>query len=296
MEIILQEPLTQYAAAIYLGNRKRHPSVTDVVFVSEHRIVVAHRYGCKLCYIQLNSPTEYTILDELLLTIRDKPHPTEMMDIVGSTIYLISFTPYMSIIDIRGDKLHVRTSIRVNNSLTPYHGIQAANNVVYITPANIFVGDDRIVVWDTEKNKIAKYIQSPNLTSDVRIKDITFVTEDRVVLFGVYKGNDMLNAGHSSNGFIGLYTKDFVQLDRIEFENVHFDSVTSKDGTFFGTGADMEGGYIYVGTIGGDKLSPIVKHRVQDFPHGIAVYNDKLAYTSYKTSAVYITDIATFMQ
>jgi hypothetical protein len=297
MEINLQESLMHFECKIYMGNRSRGASLTDVAFVSQNRIVAAHRCAAKLYYIQINDDGGYTLLDELILTIHNKPHPTEMMDVVGSTIYMTSFTEYMSIVDIRENRFVLRSSTRMNYVGTPYHGIEVFRNFVYVTPSNKATGDDRIIIWNIEKNKIESRIELPNIGKSVRIKDITHVSEDRIVLLGAYKceERDMMAAGYTSNGFIGLYTNDFVELDRVEFEGVHFDSVTSKDGTFFGTGADMEGGYIYVGTIDGNSLSPIVKHPAQDFPHGIAVYHDKLAYTSYSTSSLYITDIATYM-
>ncbi len=297
MDIVLEETLMHFVCTIYMGERSRGASLTDVAFVSQNRIVAAHRCASKLYYIQLNDSGGYTILDELVLTIRDKPHPTEMMDVIGSTIYLTSYTEYMTIIDIRDEKLVVRSSTRLNYVDTPYHGIEIFGNFVYVTPSNKVTGDDRIVVWNIAKNKVEDRIELPNIGKIVRIKDVTHISEDRIVLIGIYKtgAGDMTAAGYKSNGFIGLYTGKFEELDRVEVESVHFDSITSKDGYFFATGADMEGGNIYVGSIVNDKLSPIVTHPTEDFPHGIAVYNDKLAYTSYKTSALYIRDIATYM-
>jgi hypothetical protein len=292
MEIILKEPVLPSDLPIYLGNRSRFPTVTDVVFVSENRIVVAHRNACKVYYIELEETKKYRILDEIVLYVNGRPHRTEMMDIRNSSIYLISYTEYLTIIDIIGDKLHIRQSIPLNKTHSPYHGIQVSGNNVYITPSNKRNGDDSIVVWNTITNRIQERIQSPDIGSTIRIKDITFIREDRIVLLGNYKvETDMMTPGHIFHGFIGLYTLDFRKICHVEFDTTQFDSVTSKDGIYYATGADLEGGYIYKGGLINDELSPIQKYSVHDFPHGICIYGTKLAYTSYTTSAVYITEL-----
>ena len=294
MEIILEEPLNRFATKLYNGTRFRYPSVTDVVFVTPDRIVAAHRYACKLYYIQLEEQN-YRILDELTLYVNGQMYQTEMMDIRGTTIYLISFSERLTIVDIVHDKLHVRQGISLNSTNTPYHGIQVHKNLLYLTPSNNAVGDDSIIVWNTDTNAIVQRIQSPDVGSNVRIKDITFLSDERIVLLGNYKTTtNMLMPGHTFTGFIGLYTRDFKQLDIVTYTNIHFDSVTSKDGIFYATGDDTKDGYIYVGSTDNDKLTPIKKHKVQGFPHGIAIHGDKLAYTSYTTSGVYITDVVNF--
>ena len=299
MELIIEEPHNKFVLQIYLGKRFRYPSVTDVVFVSSDRIVVAHRYACKLYYIQFSDPcySHHRIVDELVLHVNGKQHQTEMMDISGNTIYLISYSEYLTIIDIVADTLCVRKTVLLNQTQSPYHGIQVYMNYVYITPSNKAAGDDRIIVWNTEHDNIAHKLTSPDIGPNIRIKDIAFLSDTRIILLGNYKTiNAMTNKGHTFNGFIGLYTHEFRELDIVPYSTTHFDSVTSKDGVFYATGSDLEGGYIYVGSTVDDKLSAIVKHPVQDFPHGITVYNDKLAYTSYATSAVYITDVASYAQ
>lgn len=297
MEIVLKEPLPQNELPLYTGNRSRYPSVTDIVFVSHDRIVVAHRYACKLYYIELDEtlPLKYRILDTIVLKINGHSHLTEMMDIHNSTIYLISYTEYVTIIDVIGDRLRVRKSMALNHVSTPYHGIQIFEDSVYITPSNKGVGDDTIIVLDALTTRIMKRLQLSNMASQIRIKDITFISKDRIVLLGNYKvKTSMIMPGHIIHGFIGLYTKDFVKIHSVSFISTHFDSVTSKNGIFYATGSDLEGGYIYTGRIENDTIAAIKKHIVADFPHGISIYNTKLAYTSYATSAVYITDISNY--
>jgi hypothetical protein len=291
MEIILEEPLNRFATKIYNGTRYRYPSVTDVVFVTPDRIVATHRYACKLYYIQLEG-ANYRILDELTLYVNGQMYQTEMMDIRDTTIYLISFSERLTIIDIVHDKLQVRQGMSLNSTNTQYHGIQVHKNLLYLTPSNKAVGDDSIIVWNTDTHAI---VQRIDIGSNVRIKDITFLSDERIVLLGNYKTTtNMTMHGHTFNGFIALYTRDFKQLDVVTYTTTHFDSVTSKDGIFYATGDDANDGYIYVGSADNDKLTPIKQHKVQDFPHGIAIHGNKLAYTSYATSGVYITDVVNF--
>ena len=298
MEIVFAEPLPANEPLLYLGQRQRYPSVTDVVFVSSDRIVVAHRYACKLYYIELVADS-HRILDEIVIYNGAKKQQTEMMDIRGSTLYLISYTDSLTLIDIVGDSLKVRSQTVLNKTRSPYHGIQVHGNKVYITPSNKAKGDDRIIVWNTETDRIDNRIQSPDLSANVRIKDITFLTEDRIVILGNYKtATPMTTPGHVFDGFIGLYTGDFRELHTIQYAATQFDSVVSKDGTFYATGSDLTSGYIYVGSLDPtdqtDRRIRINKYPVQDFPHGISICANKLAYTSYTTSAVYIVDVSIF--
>ena len=55
-------------------------------------------------------------------------------------------------------------------------------------------------------------------------------------------------------------------------------------------------GYIFIGKIDKDKLIFVKKVACNNFPHGIDVYNNKLAYTSYANSSVTIHSLDEFIQ
>lgn len=54
----------------------------------------------------------------------------------------------------------------------------------------------------------------------------------------------------------------------------------------------MIDGYLYKGVVENRKIVSINKFKTNDFPHGIDVRDNKIAYTSYSTSGIHIiTDI-----
>jgi hypothetical protein len=91
---------------------------------------------------------------------------------------------------------------------------------------------------------------------------------------------------------IGLFTfPEFKLLDSKEYPNVHFDLGTNYNNTFIICAQDQDGGFLYTGQINNNKIGEIKKIYVAGFPHGVAIHKNLLAYTSYDTSSVYITNL-----
>lgn len=288
MEIIITEPLNKFSSKIYQGERWRYPTMTDVKFINDTYLVAAHRYGCKIYVIHLQSNT-FTIVHTLIMNYKGKPYQTESFVIVNNTIYMISFSNVMTIIDILPDyTLEQRCSIQLCNSFIPYHGISFHKNLVITTPSKRTIGTEYIMSYDITTREIKKIV---SLGDNIRVKAITFVPNDLVVVVVNYKTEtSMIEKGHMFNGSIRLYTSDYVLVSNVEIPLTHFDAVISRDNIFYATGADLNGGYIFKGVVCNGQLVDITKHQTEDFPHGIDIQNNKIAYTSYKTSGIHFID------
>lgn len=289
------EPLPPNILPLYQDNRTRYPNLTDVIFIDETHLVVAHRYACKLYYIEIICNNKYNIIDTYILKLEGKPHQTEMMEYNNGIIYLIAFSEYMFRLCIKNNKITLLETIKLCKNKVSYHGIQYYNNSIYITPSLYNEPEDgKIIKYDIKTKKINS-IAIKDL-SNIRYKDITFLSDDYIVLICNYKKKTtMFDKNHFFDGFIGIFTKNFKLIDKIDLPHMHFDSVTSKDGIFYATAAGLEGDFIYIGNCVNNKINIIKKLPVEAFPHGITIHNDKLAYTSYGTSSLYILDIPTIL-
>jgi hypothetical protein len=288
MDIIITEPLNRFATKLYQGQRWRYPSMTDVKFLDNEYIVAAHRYGCKV-YILQKQTNAFVIVRTLTLTYNGSPYPTESFTIVNNTIYMISFTNVMTIIGIMPDySLKQMSSIQLHSNDVTCHGIAYHDNCLYITPSKKTIGTEYIVSYNTLNGELK---QITSLGDDIRVKNLTFLPNDLVVVIVNYKTKTtMMDIGHKFNGSIRLYTLDFKQLDSIEVPLTHFDDIVSKNNIFYATGADLEGGYIYKGIVEDNRFTSIYKHQTHDFPHGIDIKENTIAYTSYATSGIHFID------
>ena len=293
MDIIINEPLNKYATKIYQGTRWRYPSMTDVKFIDDEYIVAAHRYGCKVYVIHIHNDT-YTIVDTLTMTYNGIPFQTESFVIMNNTIYMISFKNVMTIIDILSDyTLQQRSSIILGDADVPFHGVALRNNCVYITPSKKKLGTEYILSYNTSNGDIT---QVATLGDNIRVKDLTFLDNDLIIVVVNYKTTtSMAEEGHMFNGSIRLYTLDYELIDVIELPFTHFDGVICKNNVFYATGADLTDGYIYKGVVEDNKIVSINQYQVNDFPHGIDINNNKIAYTSYSTSGIHIIDESTLV-
>lgn len=288
MDIIINEPLSSNERKLYQGERWRYPTMTDVKFLSTNMIVAAHRHGCKVYLISLED-TVYVIKDRLTLMYNNKPYPTESFVVLGNTIYMISFSDIMTIIDILpGNRLRQRQTYVKLEDQVPFHGIASRNGLVYITPSKQQIGTQYIHEYNPASGKLSKII---SLGDTIRVKGLAFLSNDLVVVVLNYKvETSMVQTGHTFDGVIKLYTLDFTLLDSVEVPLTHFDAIVSQGSLFYATGADLQGGYIFKGCVDGQKFKSITAHSVHDFPHGIDIMDSKIAYTSYHTSGVHIVN------
>jgi predicted ATP-dependent serine protease len=63
--------------------------MTDVKFLDNQYIVVAHRFSCKIYTIHIDETNQsFTIIDSIQLIHKNKPYQTESFTILNNTIYM----------------------------------------------------------------------------------------------------------------------------------------------------------------------------------------------------------------
>jgi hypothetical protein len=288
-DIIINEPLPAGRnIKIYQGQRWRYPSMTDVKFINKDTIVAAHRYGCKVYLISIRMDG-YQILDSMTLMHNSAPYQTESFIILNNVIYLISFTNIMFIIDILpSNHLKQRSFIKLScDKSLSFHGIAARGDFVYVTPSKKTNGREHVVTYNICNGEVSKVAC---LGDSIRVKGLAFLPNNLIIVIINYKAKtSMIEKGHTFDGAVRLYTLDFALLDSIEVPLTHFDVIVVTGHTFYATGADLEGGYIFKGTVNTStqKIVSVCGYPVHDFPHGIDIIDTTIVYTSYTTSGIH---------
>jgi hypothetical protein len=162
-----------------------------------------------------------------------------------------------------------------------------------VTPSKKQTGTEYILSVNTQNNQVSNVA---TLGEDVRVKGLAFLSNGLIVVVVNYKQNtSMIVKSHFFNGGIRLYSSEYVLLDNIDIPYTHFDCICSDIYDFYATGANLQNGYIFHGKINikNNTIETLYAYEVNDFPHGIDIFENKLAYTSYSTSGIHLLDKST---
>jgi hypothetical protein len=277
---------------VYQSGRSRYSTATDVVFITSTLIVACHRNACKVYLIKLMEDNTYEILDTLVTTYKGENIKTEMITYANKKLYMTTMTDVMIVMNIVDNKIIIEEYVKLLKQNT-YHGLQSQGGYLYITPNNaVSPLTERIIKYDMI-NKTYTAIHSPDLLQKHLIKDITFLPGGYVLLLIVFKKDtNMCMTNHVNDGMIMLLNKSFRIQDKIMMPKTHIDSIIAKDNTFYFTCSNEKGGFIRKGQVKDGKfVGNLETFNAADFPHGIDICGNKLAYTSYTDSTVCIMDI-----
>ena len=133
MEYIFNEIIPTYWKQGYFsfGSQKRIATVTDVKFISDNKLIVAHRGAAKLFLIEIDNNT-YKIIDSLLLNIDGKYYHPDLISIQNNRIYMTAYTNMSCIVDIIDNKLNIVKLVKIHEYIN-YHGCFIMNNLVDIS-------------------------------------------------------------------------------------------------------------------------------------------------------------------
>ena len=301
---IIENPKGHNTPILYYKTKSRTTTVTDVNIVSKELIVAIHRFAGKVYLIKLEYDdngkiNKYHLLDSLKIKYGGSQYQTEMLIRKDNRLYILTYTPYLVIVDIVDNKnLKFIKELKFSHG-SNYHGLDIYNNNLYIVPSMINEPMHIIKMSLNPENINYQYekIVTPEFkmnTAIYRLKDITFLSNGNVIL-SIMTNNGktgMLDYNHSDDGFIGLYDMNFKLLDKLPLKEIHMDSIIAdKNDNFYLTIHEKEGSFIYKGSINNDnKIGNIKKIKVDDFPHGVHINEEcnLLGYTSYATSSVYL--------
>ena len=279
------------------GSQKRISTVTDVKFVDNNRLIVAHRSAAKIYLIKINGST-YDVLDSLTLMVGGQHHGSDdqyyhpdAITLCNNRIYMTAYRNNSCVLDIVNDKLVFIKLFKID-SFMHYHGCHHNSDMVYFGSVKCSDNNTPLTIYNTKTDKFKNLKTGTNK----RIKAISSYKECLLLCM------DDLGSHHQPlhNSCVMLYSVDndkLLYLDKIDINNSQIDGMVIYNDYFLATihcGIDKCGNII-VGKINNNKLYFTKKVPCNDFPHGIDVFNDKVAYTSYANSSIVIQQLSNFI-
>jgi hypothetical protein len=267
-----------------LGKKKRIATVSDIKFFTDTKLIIAHRAAAKLYLAEYSIDNKLNVLSTLELNFNNYFFHPDLFDIYDNKIYLTDYTNIICIVEIKNDALFYVKSI-VLHEYVKYHGIYCNKEIVFVGGVRNKDKNTILTVYNSSNDEI-KHIKT-NL--DRRIKSISSYGKDKLILcvdfFADYKNNLV----DSSIMLYSLENDKLLLLDFLNLNNYQLDGMAFNNNHFFVTAnsIDDECSYIIVGNVDKQKkLNLIKKVHCHDFPHGIDIRNNLLAYTSYAKSSV----------
>lgn len=290
MEYIFNEPIQPdwKQGYFWFGSQKRIATVTDVKFISDNKLIVAHRANAKLYLIEINN-NKYKILNTLLLKFNNKYYYPDLISIENNRIFMTAYTNISCIIDIVNNKLKFVKLIKIHNYIS-YHGCCVKNNLIYYGGVKDKDDNTPLTIYNYNTNET----KNIKINYDRRIKAITIYNDNIVLCLDGYNTRSIL-----FDSWVMYYklTNTIELLDSIHIPNTQIDGLVIHNNYFFITlhdGSDRCG-YVYIGSINDDNITYVKKVKCNNFPHGIDIYNNKLVYTSYANSSVTIHSLNDFI-
>ena len=277
----------------FFGDQKRVATVTDVKFLEKDRLVVAHRAAAKIYLVDISQETP-RVVDSLRLRYRGRFrrryfHP-DLIALDGASLYISAYKNRYAKVRIHEDRLELESVRAVGGD--KYHGCAVKGDVLLlggVSTSQI----TRVSKVDASVSSLEVEMKEP-----VRIKMISaedefyFLSLDRRV--GTTK-----KPGCSGDAWFSQYRlvgERLVEVDSVFFEGCQIDGAVSSHGMHFVSLQDSVEGCGYVVTLKvGDRLEVVKKTRCDDFPHGLDVHDQTLAYSSYSTSSVHIRPLSEFL-
>jgi hypothetical protein len=293
MRIVLPSSPDRFAFPLRaVGSRGRYDTVSDCEFLDDNTIVCCDRQMAKLYLLSINFVGKtMTILDSKEFVVDGVPAHTELLCLQGAMLHTISYTDKLFTCDIVDNKF---TNFRAKTvtSGEAYHGVCSGGSpsTVYVTNMksntithyNTATGSKRVMGCD----------------GGVRMKDAALVGEDHILVLSSDRGpiNTTLRPDGSITPTNPLYDSHALLYNRRTgarvathlFKGIQVDGCVFYKNRCWVTCTDGEGrGFLWNALITDEYA--FADERVVEcagFPHGLAIRNNVLAYTSYADSSL----------
>lgn len=288
-----------------IGYAGRYDTLSDCDFIDDTHIVCADRQMARLYLIQFDLEHDtYTIIDTATCICNNKPFHFELISIKSAnmqnpyiTIYAVSYTNELFSCNIVYNKFTKFTTMVVNPA-DNYHGVLALEDgSVYVTNMK--------QPTITQFNPKNGYKHTIKCSRGVRMKDVIVIDDPYIVALSSDRGP--INGSKTADGTVQPINKPYdshvILYNRYTGQHVcvHTLEKTQIDGCVYKapfcyvTCTDVSGvGYILRLSI--DLVARTFTDPVYipcaGFPHGISIYNNMLAFTSYATSSLYIHNLS----
>lgn len=262
------------------STKSRVANVTDVKFIDDTTIVVAHRAAAKLQLLKCSGDS-FEIIDELRLRVHWRRlqkffHP-DLIAVAQNRIYMVEYTSRVCIVEVIRGRLRLVNMTSLNSGY--FHGC-------HVHPCGLMLG-------------AVKGLQIPILDLNLKLKQLLCVeaaeASSRIKTIGSEQDGFFIGldrgTGTSSKSWFNAYKKEddcLTIIDSLEFDDAQIDGHVFNGKYHFVT---MESGAWDTGCIAvihfdGEKLRLKELFRCNSFPHGLDIRGDVLLYTSYASSSV----------
>lgn len=281
-----------------VGSQGRYDTVSDCEFLDDTHIICCDRQMARLYLIRIDYDTErMTVVDTKEFVVGGIPVHTELLCLQGSTLHTISYTDKLFSCDIVGNRFRNLRATTVTAG-DAYHGVCSAGspNTVYVTNMR----SNTI----TRYNTITRIKSTMVCEGGVRMKDAALVGENHILVLSSDRGP--INTTRRPDGTISptnpLYDSHALLYNRYTgarvathlFKNIQVDGCVFYKNRCWVTCTDQDGkGTLWSAAVTDDFR--FVDERIipcADFPHGLAIRNNILAYTSYGDSSLTLHHIS----
>lgn len=288
-----KNPVFWKQGEFFFKDQSRVATMTDVKFINNNTLVACHRAAAEVFLIKIINNT-FEMIDSMVLDkephkyfYRDAFHP-DLMSHHNGMIYLSEYGPTYCVLTVYANKLIYVGAHKANNVNIQYHGIFANDQGLYLGGCN-----PAIITYIGNNKPAIHLISSKNYVNE-RVKTISLYNNLFIVCFdiliseGKYKEIDtrirILKQDQNNNLDIideSVYIKDS-QPDGAVIYKDYFLCTRHC--------AIKRCGVISIYKIHSNKLELIKEIECENFPHGIDINENKIVYTSYAKSAIFMID------
>jgi len=276
------------------GNKSRYDTITDVVFLSDNRVVCADRQDKILYLIDI----DYKLGTSKIIHNIDTPYNVDLMTNIGNIIYLANLNHNLTVCEVIDEQLKINRNITLASDFK-YHGL-AINpnnqNELFLTATR----NHRLLTILNISENTYKHYNIPRL-EQCFLKDVAFIDDKRVLIVATDDGprpiHEVKTLTYKSYVNLYMYSADkFTFIDGITYTNCHLDALEFKNEIYYITAQMNDKGVILRGNIEDNFVVPLNDVPVADFPHGLAISpsGTYVGYTSYSTSSLYVEEAKKF--
>lgn len=277
-----------------IGDAGRYDTLSDCEFVSDTQIVCADRQMARLYLVEFDlEKGSHTILDSKECVVDTVPQHFELLHIKGNKVYSVSYSNTLFSCEIKDNKFCNFKTTKINEG-EAYHGVCDGGTA------------DSVFLTNMKKNNLTHYdtksrVKTPfPCAGAIRMKDAAIIDDKHILAISSDKGpinGTLLKDGKVNprnppyDSHVHIFNRADHRLVRQHtFKDTQIDGCVVHDGYCYVTCARCDGtGYIWRAKLDADyNFTDVKELPAAGFPHGIAVRNKMLAYTSYTESALYI--------
>lgn len=289
MEIFIEEPNRTSQTELFIGKKRRMSTMTSVYFTDDNHLVTAHYSAAKMFSVNINLEEKtHEFKSEVDTTFDSKLTVTDLIDFDGKSKVVTSNFDACggSLYGLEGKKLR-----HIKDFALPEDGGNCHGARFYDSNTICLSTNKKLLFFiDIESSKVLAKVPTPYF-----MKDICFINANSVLApFAVRSPSKQLKSTYSSGlvyASIDLENAQCKVIDKLFFTPSAFDAICfQRDREMFYI-TDQGRDRVIVAKINSNKIHLEGEYKGFDFPHGIDVKGNIIAYTNYGNSMIGFKDI-----